>query len=229
MIYNLKDYSYLDDNSLAVSIIMSKISDGDTVKLGGGTVELDGRYATPKTIYLPRYSNDKKYYAFCVDNKKNITIDGEGAYLLFDGNVSPFGFENCENVTLKNFVIDYKTPCMIQGKIVEADENFIVVDFSACNLDVKYDMEHKMLLFRESCDSEYLEADSFLLNEFDPELKKHSKTSPDYFLCVNKPHPVYGFMSACVDTEVLENGHFRLTYSYSIYPEHRYSCNGHVL
>ena len=107
MIYNLKDYSYLEDNSLAVSIIMSKISDGDTVKLGGGTVELDGRYATPKTIYLPRYSNDKKYYAFCVDNKKNITIDGEGAYLLFDGNVSPFGFENCENVTLKNFVIDY--------------------------------------------------------------------------------------------------------------------------
>ena len=117
MIYHLKDFLYLNNISLALSQAVKKLCDGDTLCLGGGVLEIDNSFAEPEFFYLPRYSNDKKYYAVNVKNKKNITIDGEGATLLFDGNVSAFGFENCENLTLKNFVIDYKTPCLIQGKI----------------------------------------------------------------------------------------------------------------
>ena len=212
MVYHLKDFLYLNNTSLALSQVVKKLCDGDTLCLGGGVLEIDNSFSTPEFFYLPRYSNDKKYYAVNVKNKKNITIDGEGATLLFDGNVSAFGFENCENLTLKNFVIDYKTPCLIQGKITESNDKYIDVDFESQGLEVKYDEIRRTLVFRAKDGNEYVTSDSFLLNEFDPVLKKPAATSPDYFLCVNNPHPVYTWMSVCVDTEVIDDGKMRFIF-----------------
>ena len=212
MIYHLKDYMYLGNNSLAMSQAVKQMNDGDTLCLGGGIIELDNSFATPEFFYLPRYSNDKKYYAVNIKYKKNITVDGQGATLHFDGNVSAFGLEECEKVTLKNFNIDYKTPCLIQGKIIDADDWHIDVDFESQGIEISYDDRLRTLRFRAKGGEEYFTSDSFLLNEFDPVLKKPAPSSPDYFLCVNNPHPVYGFMSVCVDTEVLGEGKMRFTF-----------------
>ena len=70
MIYHLKDYMYLGNNSLAMSQAVKQMNDGDTLCLGGGIIELDNSFATPEFFYLPRYSNDKKYYAVNIKNKK---------------------------------------------------------------------------------------------------------------------------------------------------------------
>jgi len=212
MIHHLKEYMYLGNTGLALSRAVKALCDGDTLCLGKGVLEINNSFAEPEFFYLPRYSDDKKYYAVNIKNRKNITIDGEGATLLFDGNVSGFGLENCENVTLKNFIIDYKTPCLIQGKITFADDKCIEVDFKSQGLEVNYDEQQKALVFRSVDGEEYFTSDSFLLNEFDPVQKKPSPTSPDYFLCLNKPHPVYSFMSVCVDTEVLTQGKMRFTF-----------------
>ena len=77
---------------------------------------------------------------------------------------------------------------------------------------MKYDEQRKTLVFRAENGNEYVTSDSFLLNEFDPILKKPAATSPDYFLCVNKPHPVYTWMSVCVDTQVLKDGKMRFNF-----------------
>ena len=212
MIYSLKDFKHLNNTSLSLLQAAKTLSDGDTLCLGGGVLEIDNSFATPEFFYFPRYSNDKKYYAVNIKNKKNITIDGEGAVLLLDGNVSAFGLENCENVTLKNFTIDYKTPCLIQGKILESNDKYIEVDFDADTFEIKFDEQLKTLVFKSKDGNDSFTSDSFLLNEFDPTLKKPVPASPDYFLCVNKPHPVYTSMSVCVDTEVVGKGKLRFTF-----------------
>ena len=212
MICRLKDYAHLNDTSLALSQAVGALSDGDTLCLGGGVLELDNRFATPEFFYFPRYSDDKKYYVVNIKNKKNITIDGEGAILLLDGNVSVFGIENCENITLKNFIIDYKTPCLIQGRIIESDDMYMDVDFDAEGMDVTYDEQRKTLVFKSQDGRDSFTSDSFLLNEFDAVSKKPAPTSPDYFLCVNEPHPVYTAMSVCVDTEVVAKGKLRFRF-----------------
>lgn len=212
MIHHIKDYMYLNNSSLVLSQAVKALSDGDTLCLDGAVLEIDNSFAIPEFFYLPRYSNDKKYYAVNIKNKKNITIDGEGATLLFDGNVSAFGIESSENVTLKNFTIDYKTPCLIQGRITDSTDKYIEVDFDAEGLETKYDEQQKTLVFRSKDGCEYFTSDSFLLNEFDPVLKKPAPASPDYFLCLNNPHPVYTSMSVCVDTEVIDKNKMRFTF-----------------
>ena len=212
MVHYLKDYIYHDNIPFALAYAVNNLNDGDTLCLGDRVYEIDNSFAMPEIFYLPRYSDDKKYYAINIKDKKNITIDGQGATLLFDGNVSAFGLENCENVIIKNLTIDYKTPCFIQGKITDATDKYMEVDFSKDGYDVTFDDDKKMIFFKSPIGKEYLSADSFLLNEFEMEPKRPSPSSPDYFLCLNNSHPVYASMSVCVDTEIIDNGKMRFSY-----------------
>ena len=54
-----------------------------------------------------------------------------------------------------------------------------------------------------------LEASSLLVNEFDGALMRPSLTTPDYFICTEKPDPFYDFMSVVVKTEALGANKFR--------------------
>ena len=58
-------------------------------------------------------------YAYIFSNKKNITIDGNGSTIICNRQNQAFQFSNCENVTFKNFVVEYDPPCASQGTIVE--------------------------------------------------------------------------------------------------------------
>ena len=66
--------------------------------------------------------------AFILRGLKNVTIDLGGAKLMFHGRILPFAIYNCENVSFKNFSIDYDRPFYTQGTIVEAAPGEIVID-----------------------------------------------------------------------------------------------------
>lgn len=205
----LKDYLYCGDNTLAMAEALRKCGDGDILHLGGGEIVFERDFAEPMNYYLPRYSDKTKYYAIYAKNKKNITIDGDGAKLLFKGDISAFGFDNCDGLVLKNFSIDNKYMIYAQAKITAANEDYFEVEFDEENFPCEYDEIKKVLRFSFNNGEFLWEADSMLSNEFSPETKAMTKESPDYFLCVNAPDPVYDFMSVTVKTEVLEHGKFR--------------------
>lgn len=205
----LKDYLYCGDTSLAISEALRECQEGDTLHLGGGVLEFARTYATPVNYYLPRYSDQTKYYAIYLENRKNITIDGDGASLIFKGDVSGFGFDGCEGLTLKNFSMDYKYPYFWQAMITEANDEYFEVEFDEKNFPCKYDPEKKMLGFGSGKDGFFWEDGAILADEFKPVEKKVVNDSPDYFLCMGLPHPVYPFMSVMVETEIVASDRFR--------------------
>lgn len=51
--------------------------------------------------------------------KKNVVIDGNGAEIKIHGIMTPFLFDRCENITLKNIKFDYARPTMSEFDILE--------------------------------------------------------------------------------------------------------------
>ena len=206
---------YLDSNLaeqsavLAISEALKKCGENDTIHLGGGELILDNIYANPTSYYLPRYTDRKKYYAISIKNRKNITIDGDGAILLLKGDVAGFEIENCENITLKNFKIDSYNPFYWQGLITDCCDEYFDVEFDSEISPFEYDDEKKVFIIKGSSPEEDIESSDLLVNEFDGDLKRTTLVSPDYFICAGKPNPFYDFMSVVVDTEKLGENKYR--------------------
>lgn len=66
-----------------------------------------------------------KVCAFLFDGIKNLVIDGRGSTLIFHGQMQPFTFDNCENITLKNTTIDWDNPLIAQAEVLKTNKNYI--------------------------------------------------------------------------------------------------------
>ena len=113
MIFNLKDFLYLkEDNDITLCVQEAlhalKNNPGSTLKLGGGEYHFYNKFAFEKDYYISNNTYGTKKIIFPLIDMKDITIDGEGADLMFHGDVIPFVIDNSENVILKNFKIDEK-------------------------------------------------------------------------------------------------------------------------
>ena len=72
-------------------------------------------------------------------DKKNVTIDGHNSKIIIHGIMTPFLFDNCENLTFKNFYIDYARPTMNEFKILEkiGDKEYIIKISDESLYDIK--------------------------------------------------------------------------------------------
>ena len=87
--------------------------------------------------FYPEDCQTRKYYesntsdinpkvcAFLFDGIKNLVIDGRGSTLIFHGQMQPFTFDNCENITLKNINIDWDNPLIAQGEVLKVTKQYI--------------------------------------------------------------------------------------------------------
>lgn len=112
--------------------------------------------------------------AFVLRGLKNVTIDLRGAKIVIHGRIMAFAAYDCENLSFKNFSIDYDRPYYTQGTVTETGEDSAVIeipeffsyrveggDFIAC---AEY-WEHRLI------------TGDMLLRCFDPETLKPSKHS----------------------------------------------------
>ncbi len=86
-----------------------------------------------------------RFSALYLDNKKNITIDGNGATLLIHGKMTPLLFNNCENITIRNLIIDYACPTMAEFKVLSNDNGTCVIEI---NKDCLYRVEGNNLIWQ---------------------------------------------------------------------------------
>ena len=104
---------------------------------GGNNLRLHlpaGRYDFyPKTAYaqiscISNHDDDViRPFAFPLRNGQNIEIIGDGEQatrLIFHGNLVPFLVENCRNVRISGFSIDWEVPFYSQAEIIEAGDNW---------------------------------------------------------------------------------------------------------
>lgn len=109
------------------------------------------------SIFRPYYLYGK---GLDFDGLKDITLEAEGATLLFDGWGEPVSLNNCENIRIKGLTIDHKVKPHIEGIItevkpdwyeVQADSIYCLTDkMPLCRVHY-FDTRANRLLSREDC------------------------------------------------------------------------------
>lgn len=194
MIFNLSDFLAACENSVssALNFACKALNDGDTLALGGGRIDIYPDGAFRKYYCISNNDKGEKPIAFPLIGKKNITVDGGGAQLIFHGEIMPFAVDACENVTVKNLSVDYACPMYAQALIVESDEKHTVLQFDGKDFFCK--VKNGNLCFYSENDSWEKTVESSLCIEFDPQKRAPMPYAPTYFLYTGKEKE-HGFLS----------------------------------
>lgn len=121
-----------------LSSLFLNINDGETVTLEKDKVyhvsqedsfEFSG-YFCSNTAKQHENPEGKSFPAIFLKNKRNITIDGNGAYVIIHGKMTPFVFDGCENITLKNLTVDYYCPTMTEFAVLSNDDGVCELRFN---------------------------------------------------------------------------------------------------
>ena len=136
-----------------LSSLFLNIKDGDTV-----TLRKDRVYdVRPEDSFIKKgffCSNSAKkeenpdgtrYSAIYLKNKKNITIDGNGATILVHGKMTPMLFYGCERLTVKNLTIDYAVPTMTEFTVLERNEDQVIIKI---NPDCLFEVDGNTLYWK---------------------------------------------------------------------------------
>ena len=111
-----------------LSNIFLSVKNGDTVILEkkiydvrqDDSFEFEGYYCS-NTAKIDENPNGLRRVAVYLKNKKNITIDGNGATILVHGKMTPLLFDGCENITVRNLTVDYACPTMSEFTVLSND------------------------------------------------------------------------------------------------------------
>ena len=109
--------------------IFNKVSDFDNIMLDNKTYHirpedsfcLQGFFCT-NTAKRDENPLGTRHTAMFLQNKHNVTIDGNGATVMVHGKMTPFVFDRCENITVRNLTVDYACPTMTEFEVL-SNEN----------------------------------------------------------------------------------------------------------
>jgi len=86
-------------------------------------------YAKEKFSFVTNHGNGLKKIIFLFENFTSVEIEGNGAEFIFHGQEAPFQFINCNQVSAKNFTIDWDIPFSFQGDVtaINPKENWFEI------------------------------------------------------------------------------------------------------
>ncbi len=127
-------YSFLpdinNDNASRLNEILSsikaEIDDDDNViiKFKKARYDFYPDDAQQREFYVSNHDqNQPKIIGICLEEWNNLTLDGNGSEFVFHGQMLPLAVVNSNNITLKNFSIDFENPHIAQVEIMNNDEN----------------------------------------------------------------------------------------------------------
>ncbi|MBQ6838857.1 MAG: right-handed parallel beta-helix repeat-containing protein [Clostridia bacterium] len=136
-----------------LSILFSSIKSDEKITLKENYIydvkqddsfDLTGYFCT-NTARKSENRNGQRYVAVYLKNKKNIVIDGNGAIIMIHGKMTPFLFDNCENITVKNLVVDYYCPTMSEFTVLENNNGLCKIKI---NDECLYEVKRNNLIFK---------------------------------------------------------------------------------
>ena len=190
MIIKISDYEHLITESDATAAVVEALykcqkNPGSTLSLEGRTLNFRRDFAYEREYYISNNDYSKKSIIFPLINMENVTVDGEGATLLFHGEVLPFVIDESVGVTVKNLSIDYPHPYFFQADIVDAAEDFIELKFDDSQFDCR--VEEEKLVFTNKGNGFTVKTGRILVCEFDKETTAPaSHISPYFFFTADK-------------------------------------------
>ena len=129
------------------------VRNGDTLTLRKGAAyhvrpedsfALTG-YFCSNTAKKEENPNGDRCAALFLRNLHDIVIDGNGAQILVHGKMTPFLFDNCERVTVKNLTVDYACPTMTEFTVLENTDGVCVLRFLP---ECRFRVQGSRLFFR---------------------------------------------------------------------------------
>jgi polygalacturonase len=72
--------------------------------------------------------NNPKRLAILLDGLNGITLDGDGSEFIMHDRIQPITVDNCTDVTLKNFSVDWDIPLTGQGEVTATGEDWFEVN-----------------------------------------------------------------------------------------------------
>lgn len=161
------------------------------------TIKSNSDYVIKKGVYHI-YSDDcaeKFYYVsnndcgnknirFFVKDKKNISFDFSGSTLVFHGRISPFLFDNSQNVCVKNVKIEYDRPFYTAGKVIKhSDEKIeLIIDKNIFPYRVE---DGELIVFGEKWENDLSKGINLFL-EYDKKVKRPAARSFLYLPLIGK-------------------------------------------
>lgn len=107
------------DMTLKIRGIIDSSSDENLkIVLEKGTYFFRPDYATEKYCAITNHGNGSKKILFALNGKKSVEIEGNGAKLLFHGQMFPFLFEDCGKVTVSDLTIDWDIPFTFLAEVM---------------------------------------------------------------------------------------------------------------
>lgn len=117
------------DDTATVGKALAEVADGDTIRLGGGEWEFRPESAARIHLGVSNNSSGEKKVIFNLQGKRDVTIDGGGARLVFVRDAFPFALRGMTNVVLRNFTIDTPIAPVTAFSVVEKGESGFRVRF----------------------------------------------------------------------------------------------------
>lgn len=111
------------DMTPVVRKVLEGVSDKEVkIVLSKGTYFFRPDYAMQKFCYITNHGNGLKNIIFPFINLNSVEIEGNGASLIFHGQVMPFLFQECKNVSVADVRIDWDIPFFFQGAVIAVNE-----------------------------------------------------------------------------------------------------------
>ena len=166
--------------------------DNSTLVFPGGTLKIKDTYCFEKYQYISNNTQGKKRIAIDVVGANGLNIEGNGTTLLFTGFISPFNFENSENITVSDLNIDFTHTFNSQGEIMAVGKDWMELKFPE---HYKVDIQSGQLRIRDQNNITYPYGS---LLEFDSKKMEVAHYVHDYWLW------------SPLQAEKLANGNFKV-------------------
>ncbi len=161
-------------------------------------------YALDKYCFITNHENGFKKIIFPFQKFQSVEIEGNGAQLIFHGQVLPLLFEECANVTMNNLSIDWDIPFTFQGEVIAVNEQEGWRDIKPAKSGFSWEVKNGRLTFPNVDGYSYSDVGSSLA--FNPKTK-------------DVAHGAYDMSSRPTKVEERANGILRFHEKLKHYPE----------
>jgi hypothetical protein len=120
------------DTTPSVRAALKEIRKGTATKLvfPPGRYDFHPESASEEYLFVSNNDEGLKRIAFPLTGLKGVEIDGGGATFVFHGYTVPFLLDHAENITLKNFSVDFSRPFHSEGKVLAITPDHVDLEFS---------------------------------------------------------------------------------------------------
>lgn len=131
-VLDVRDYGITPGSGQNSTVILQKmmddLPDGSTILFPQGRYDFYPDSSHTRTYFESNtYDVNPKHLAILLENKKHITINGQGSDFVYHGHIQPFTLDHCEDIRIKNINIDWDFPLTAESEVVEADSTKIIL------------------------------------------------------------------------------------------------------